>query len=64
MLYNIFETYLSYCGCLLAVMVQIYLETLSLKQANNILKLPGIDYFVKNWALTMMLQSNRKTMTL
>ena len=44
-LYNIFETYPSYRGCLLAVNVQIYLETLLMKQVNNVLKLPGIDYF-------------------
>ena len=37
-LYNIFETYLSYWGYLLAVNLQIYLETLSLKHANNIPK--------------------------
>ena len=37
-LYNIFETYLSYWGCLLAVNLQIYLETSSLKCANNVQK--------------------------
>ena len=42
-LYNIFETYLSYWGCLVAVNLQIYLETSSLKCANNILKLTVID---------------------
>ena len=40
-LYNIFETYFSYWGYLLAVNLQIYLETLSLKRANNVPKLPG-----------------------
>ena len=30
---------------------QIYVKTSSLKLANNILKLPGVDYVVKNWAL-------------
>ena len=35
-LYNIFETYVSYWGYLLALNLQIYLETLSLKHANNI----------------------------
>ena len=40
-LYNIFETYLSYWGYLLAVNLQIYLETLSLKHANNVPRLPG-----------------------
>ena len=59
-LYNLFETCPSYRGCLLAVNVQIYLETLSMKQANNVLKLPGIDYFAKTWALAMILQSNQK----
>ena len=56
-LYNIFETYLSYWGCLLAVNLQIYLETSSLKCANNILKLTGIHYVAKNWALAMMLKA-------
>ena len=35
-LYNIFETFLSYWGYLLAVNLWIYLETLSLKHANNV----------------------------
>ena len=56
-LYNIFETYLSYWGCLLAVNLQIYLETSLLKCANNVLKLTGIDYVVENWALAMMLKA-------
>ena len=56
-LYNIFETYLSYWGCLLAVNLQIYLETSSLKCANNVLKPTGIDYVAKNWALAMMLKA-------
>ena len=56
-LYNIFETYLSYWGYLLAVNLQIYLETLSLKHANNVPKLPGVDDMVKNWALAMMLKA-------
>ena len=56
-LYNIFETYFSYRGYLLAVNLQIYLETSSLKCANNIPKLPGIDYVAKNWALAMMLKT-------
>ena len=56
-LYNIFETYLSYWGCLLAVNLQIYLETSSLKCANNDLKLTGIDYAAKDWALAMMLKA-------
>ena len=48
-LYNIFETYLSYWRYLLSVNLQIYLETSSLKRANNVAKLPGIDYVAKNW---------------
>ena len=56
-LYNIFETYLSYWGYLLAVNLQIYLDTSSLKRANNVPKLPGVDYVVKNWALAMMLKA-------
>ena len=56
-LHNIFETYLSYWGYLLAVNLQIYLDTSSLKRANNITKLPGVDYVAKNWALAMMLKA-------
>ena len=56
-LYNIFETYLSYWGYLLAVNLQIYLKTSSLKHANNVPKLPGIDYIAKNWALAMILKA-------
>ena len=36
---------------------QIYLETLSLKHANEVPKLPGIDYVAKNWALAMTLKA-------
>ena len=54
---NIFETYLSYWGYLLAVNLQISLETSSLKHAKNVLKLPGVDYVAKNWALAMMLKA-------
>ena len=43
-LYNISETYFSYRGYLLVVNLQIYLGTSSLKRANNLLKLPGVDY--------------------
>ena len=57
-LYNIFETYFSYRGYLLAVNLQIYLGTSSLKHANNVLKLPGVDYVVKNWALAMLSKAN------
>ena len=56
-LYNIFEIYFSYRGYLLAVNLQIYLGTSSLKRANNIPKLPGVDYVAKNWALAMMLKA-------
>ena len=55
--YSIFETYFSYWGYLLAVNLQIYLRTSSLKRANNIPKLPGVDYVAKNWALAMMLKA-------
>ena len=56
-LYNIFETYFSYWGYLLAVNLQIYLRTSSLKRANNILKLLSVDCVAKNWTLTMMLKA-------
>ena len=56
-LYNIFETFFSYWGYLLAVNLQIYLRTSSLKRANNISKLPGVYYVAKNWALAMMLKA-------
>ena len=52
-----FEIYFSYWGYLLAINLQIYLRTSSLKRANNIPKLPGIDYVAKNWALAMMLKA-------
>ena len=55
--YSIFETYFSYWGYLLAVNLQIYLRTSSLKRANNIPKLPGVDYVAKNWVLAMMLKA-------
>ena len=54
--YNIFETYLRYWGCLIAVN-KIYLESLSPQWANNVPKLPGINYVAKNWAQVMMLQA-------
>jgi len=40
--YNIFENYLGYWSCLLAVNVQIYLEISSLPRVNIIPKLPGV----------------------
>ena len=51
-----FETLLA---SLLAVNLQIYLETLSLTQANNVpSQLPGVDYVAKNcMALAMMLKA-------
>ena len=53
MLVQLFEPYFSYWGYLIAVNLQIYRRTSSLKRANNIPKLPGIDYVVKNcWAPT------------
>ena len=52
-LYDILETYLSYWGCLLAVNLQIYVKTSSQKRANNISKLPDVDYVAKNGALAM-----------
>ena len=30
---------------------------LSLKRANNVPKLPGVDYVAKNWALAMILKA-------
>ena len=56
-LYNIFETYFSYWGYLIAVNLQIYLRTSSLKRANNVPRLPRVDYVAKNWALAMMLKA-------
>jgi len=44
-------------GCLPAINLQIYLETSSLKCANNIPKLQGVDSKAKNWALTIMLKA-------
>ena len=55
--YNIFETYLGYWGCLIAKNLQIYLETSSPQCANDIPKLPGVNYVVKNWTLVMMLKA-------
>ena len=55
--YNIFETYLGYWGCLIAVNLEIYLETSSPQWVNNVPKLPGVTYVVKNWAQVMMLKA-------
>ena len=46
-LYNIFETYLSYWGYLHGVNLQIYLEPSSLRRANKVPKLRGVDYVAK-----------------
>ena len=56
-LYNIFETYFSYRGYLVAVNLQIYLGTSSLKRANNVPKLPGVDYVANNWAPAVTLKA-------
>ena len=56
-LYSIFETYLSYWGYLIAVNLQIFLETSSLKHANNVTKLPGVDYVAKNLVLATMFKA-------
>ena len=37
--------------------LQIYLETSSPQPANNVTKLPGINYVAKNWTLPMMLKA-------
>ena len=55
--YNTFETDLGYWGCLIAENLQIYLETSSPQCANNVPKLPGVNYVAKNWALVMMLKA-------
>ena len=56
-LHNIFKTYFSYMDYSIAVNFQIYLGTSSLKRANNVPKLRGVDYVAKNWALAMMLKA-------
>ena len=57
-LYDIFETYFSYWSYLIiAVNLQIYLRTSSLKRVNNVPRLPRVDYVAKNWALAMMLKA-------
>ena len=56
-LYNIFETYFSYRGYLLAVNLQIYLGTSSLKRANRLCceKL-GTSHDVKGFAIGSFLE--------
>ena len=56
-MYSNSETCLSYWGNLLAVNSQIYVKTSSLKRANNVPKLPGVDYVTKTCALAMMLKA-------
>ena len=53
-IWNLFQLLWCY---LLAVNLQIYLRTSSLKGANSIPKLPGADYVAKNWALAIMLKA-------
>ena len=48
--HNIFESYLGCWGCLLAVNLLIYLETLSPQRVNNIPKLPDA---LRYWEATM-----------
>ena len=59
-LYNIFETYFSYRGYLLAVNLQIYLWASPLKRANNVPKLPGVElgtnHDVKGFAIGSFLE--------
>ena len=52
-----FETYFGYWVCLIAVNIQIYLETSSPQRASNVPKLPGINYFSKNRALVVILKA-------
>ena len=54
-----FGTYLGYWGCLIAINLQICLDTSSPQRANNVPKLPGVKYVAKNWALDMMLKALR-----
>ena len=59
-LYNIFETFLSCWGYLLCgklVNLSSNVITEMCKQLPETPKLPGVDYFVKNWALAMMLKA-------
>ena len=53
-----FETYLSYWGCLIAVNKQIHLETSSPQQASNVPKLPGAKHYVaKNFVTSQEVKS-------
>ena len=69
---NIFETYLSYWGYLLAINLQIYLETSSLKRANNgpettrlrlCCEKLGTSYDVKGFAIGSFLEHIRAIYT-
>ena len=57
---HIFETYFSYRGYLLALYLQIYLETSSLKRANNVPNLPGVklgtSHDLKGFAIGLFLK--------
>ena len=53
-LYNIFETYFSYRGYLLAINLQIYLGIRHCKQRPETTRR---KYVAKNWALAMMLKA-------
>ena len=45
------------CSYLVVVNLQIYVGTSSLRRANNVPKLLGVDYVAKNRALTLMLKA-------
>ena len=45
-------------GCLIAVNMQMFLETSSPQWANSVPNLPGANYVVKNWALVMILKAS------
>ena len=57
---HIFETYFSYRGYLLALYLQIYLETSSLKRANNVPNLSGVklgtSHDLKGFAIGLFLE--------
>ena len=42
-------------GLLITINLQIYLQTSSPQQMNNVPNLPGVNYAAKNWALVIML---------
>ena len=55
--FKIFETYLGNWDCVIAVNLQIYFETSTPQQVNNVPRLPHVNYVAKNWALVMMLKA-------